>query len=643
MPLSPSDNQRSGAWVAWRALALVAALGISQVVLGGRTISPRLYFVAAATWTLLGWKSARPFTMAAATAAVVLAVARLAWDLPLSIAVFVPIWAALFPVPALLLTGDCLWRQAHVMSGRLVKLAQPLRSPAAWLAGPGRFPEALRLAAAAAAGLLATMPFLHDGIMGGDDSRWYTAMVADHIEQWRKGFGPVFVGQTYYGAIGTVMPLRVAPYLQHLTLALDFLTGQRLKPYLLLNLAVVASSVGGCVSAYLCLGAILPRRRLEALLLAVIFSWCPAVVGLAYTGQLFMSVMTLPYLPIAFAGIVMIFDRDTFTGWAMTASGTAACWLCHSPIGMWVTFCVAVALAARWASGLGRGRDDLARALCAAALGLGLCGYVFVSVWVLAAPKSPPTPLSTLLPNLNALFPAVFLPVSPDAGAMTDLQLGWGVIAALVLAAAVGWRLRTGATRALLLVALVLTCLSMPVPLVSEWLWRSVPQAVLNATKEVPTQRLYPILAACSVTLAACSLAALKGGRGRALAGLSLCVLWGGLQLRPFLHRGARIANSTAASEALMSPNNLMPAKFSTGFLGMSAFFSHGFVDYELEQRVLDSDMRRYIVSNPGAIAPGFDFGPHDAHRELSMVFRGIPAPDGQALDGAHPEDHAGA
>ncbi len=71
------------------------------------------------------------------------------------------------------------------------------------------------------------------------------------------GVGPVFVGQTYYAAVGTVMPLRVAPYLQHLTVALDLLTGRSLSPYLLLNLAIVASSVAGCLSAYFCLKAIM--------------------------------------------------------------------------------------------------------------------------------------------------------------------------------------------------------------------------------------------------------------------------------------------------------------------------------------------------------------------------------------------------
>jgi hypothetical protein len=194
--------------------------------------------------------------------------------------------------------------------------------------------ELLRVAGSAAAGFVALTPFLHDGILGGDDGKWYTTVVADFLQQWRMGLGPVFVGQTRFAAIGTVMPLRITPYLQHLTLALDFATARRLSPYLLLNLAVLLSGVAAGLSAYLCLRSILPTKRTEAFLLAILYIWCPGVIGLPYTGQLFMSAMALPFIPIVFAGIVRIHRRDDFSGWAMVSAGCAGCWLAHSPIGI---------------------------------------------------------------------------------------------------------------------------------------------------------------------------------------------------------------------------------------------------------------------------------------------------------------------
>jgi hypothetical protein len=630
MALGP-ERHRDAAGFAWRALGLVVALRLSQGVSGSWAVPWTLYAGGIAAWIALGWKARWSGAAAAAVAVGIVAAGRLAYGLPAAVLWFVPVWAVFFGLPLLLRLRGGAHRAAAWLARRLGGLGPPLRAGVHWL---GRYPrtrEGLRIAAAGGAGLYAIGPFLHDGIMGGVDARWYTSVVADFLNQWRMGLGPVFVGQTYLAPLGTVMPLRVAPYLQHATLALDLVTGRRLSAYALLNLAVVASSVAGCVSAYLCLRAVLPGRRLEALLLAVIYGWCPAVVGMAYTGQLFMSVMTLPYLPVAFAGVVRIHDRDDFSGWAMVAAGCAACWLCHSPIGMWVTFAAAVAVAARWACGFGRSRRELGRSAGAFGLFLALCGYVFVSIRILAAPKQPPISVPQMLSDLGHMFPAALLPVSATASMLSDLQPGWGVGAALLLPLAAAWRIRLAAARPLLIAAAVLLLLSMPVPGVNELLWRAVPQAVLDATNAAPTQRLFPILAACSVVLAARTLAARPRRSAALLFFLGVAVPWGGVQLQPVLRRGAAIANSREASEEQLAPNNFAVPIFSTGLLGgVSAFFSYGFMDYGLEERVLDRDMKTYLVSNAGAIAPGFDFGQPQAHRRLPGVFHGKAAADGR-------------
>ncbi len=502
-------------------------------------------------------------------------------------------------------------------------------------AGSGRSPragEALRLAAACGAGLFAMLPFLRDGVMGGEDARWYASVVGDFILQWRMGHWPVFVGQTHFSPLGSVMPLRVAPYLQHLTLAIDFATGRSFSPYLLLNLAIVVSGTAGCLSAYLCLRSILPARRLEALLLAVLYVWCPAVTGLAYAGQLFMSVVTLPFLPIVFTGVVRIFQRDSFSGWAMTAAGCAACWLAHTPIGLWVSISAAVALCCRWIIGRGWSRTELARAVGAALLFGVLCGYVFLSLRALAPPWSPPTTEVTLIPVVRTMFPAVLQPVSLGAGQPTDLQPGWSLLAVLLAGTVAALVRRSGAAIALSIVSVLLLCLCLPVPVVFDWLWRvAVPQAVVTVTNAVPTQRLFPILAACTVVLAASALAACPGRRVWALAGLVAGLLWSGFELRLFHHRARFLANSKATSEEMLSQDNFVPGSFSAGLLPeVNNFFSFGFMDFPLEQRVLAPDMRSYLATDVNAVAPGFDFGSHSGRRQLSGVFQGKPAPDGR-------------
>jgi hypothetical protein len=409
------EQFRKAAWTVWRALALAGSLGLTRHLLRLNQIDFTLAGGAAAVWLLIGWNTARPALAGSITAAVVLAAAVLAWHLSWAAASFVPIWAALFWLPLAFRRGGTVARLCRLLRVAAAALDRVASAACAWLGRFARSLEALRLLLAIAAGFASIRPFLHDGIMGGVDAQWYTSVVEDHLQQWRMGMGPVFVGQTRFAAMGAVMPLRVAPYLQHLTLAIDVLTGRGLSAYMVLNLAVILSCVGGCVSAYLCLRQILPSRRFEALALAVVYAWSPAVAGLAYTGQLLMSVMTLPYLPIVFAGLARIFTRDGFAGWAMITAGCAACWLAHSPIGFWVSACAAFAVILRWLSMHGPSLREAGRAAAAGALFLGLCGYVFVSLRVIAPPATPPTLASMLQPIMGAMFPAALEPVSPSS------------------------------------------------------------------------------------------------------------------------------------------------------------------------------------------------------------------------------------
>ena len=630
MPEGP-QRTRQIAWLLWRSAALGASVWIAEAEVSAGPPGAALPLLAAVAWAFAGWGSPRPVRLAGLVAAAVLAAAILAWHLPPTVALFLPIWGLLFWAPLAAAPSGAAARAASrnpALGSAARRASEPLRDRAA---EHPRATEALRLAVIVAAGAAAFFPFLHDGVMGGTDAKWYASVVADAVEQARAGTFPFFVGETRFAAVGTVMPLRVAPYLQHLTLGLDLLTGRSLSPYLLLNLAVFLSGAAGALSAYLCLRPFLPGRRNEALMLAAIYVWCPAVVGLAYDGQLFMSAMTLPFLPMVFAGLVRIFERADFSGWAQVAAGCAACWIAHSPIGLWATASAALALALRWALGLGWNLAEARRAAGAALLFALLCGYVFVSIGVLAPPATAPTVAATLPPILDGMFPAVLEPVSPDAGAITDLQPGWSVLAVLVGACAVGLARRSRLVFALAGVAGLLVCLSFPVPIVNDLLWRALPQAVVNVTNAVPTQRLFPILAACAVALAAAVLSASPRRPAWLLPALMASVLWSGIELGRFVHRGSLIANTRAASQEALSETNLTSTSFSTGLLSeANRFFSNGYMEFPLEQRILAPHMQNYLETDVGAVAPGYDFGPRAGARQLPDHFTGTAAADGR-------------
>jgi hypothetical protein len=56
------------------------------------------------------------------------------------------------------------------------------------------------------------------------------------------------------------------------------------------------------------------------------------VLSLLYTGDLFLSACTLPYLPLVFYGIWRTVNRRDTTGMCVLAAALAATWWCHPPI-----------------------------------------------------------------------------------------------------------------------------------------------------------------------------------------------------------------------------------------------------------------------------------------------------------------------
>jgi hypothetical protein len=56
-------------------------------------------------------------------------------------------------------------------------------------------------------------------------------------------------------------------------------------------------------------------------------------------------------------------------------------------------------------------------------------------------------------------------------------------------------------------------------------------------------------------------------------------------------------------------------------------FFSHGYMDNELEQRVMDANLASYTMTNVGSIAPAGEFGPKTGSVELPNRFTGSSPP----------------
>ena len=474
--------------------------------------------------------------------------------------------------------------------------------------------ERIRLLIVAVAGLALAGVFVTGGAVGSGDAYWYRNMLADFVTQWRAGGFPVFIGQSEYAFNGAISPLRFAPYLQHAGGILDLATFHILGIPALQNLTLVLAVVGGGISAYLCCAAIVPLRRWEAAGIALLYVSCPAAMALLYTGNLFMSVMTLPYLPMAAYGLWRWWSRgadDTpvLASAAWLALPLAALWWCHPPIALWTTAVVAPVAAVRLA-GSWRDRRAWLTAAVAALLFALAAAFVFVSVLTLAPPPTAPVDPASFLGSIEAAFPASILPVSPGAAQISDYQLGWSLwLAALAAAAACALRPRRGLC-ALVGTTAIIVLFLMPVPGIDRWLWRhAVPQVASDITFAWAAQRLCIILAAFAAVGAAAALPpAPPGAISRRIAWpavLCIALIWSGTEASKFIRRGKAMVLSDAAALRSEGIHNAYLTRYAFNIqLPVPGYFSHGYVDPYLENRILGTDGKTVLASNLDAAQP---------------------------------------
>lgn len=466
--------------------------------------------------------------------------------------------------------------------------------------------EPLRWILLAAGGLLVSFPFLTNSSVGSGDAFWYANMTADFATQWRAGVFPVFAGQSEFAFNGAISPLRLAPYLQHAAGVLDVLTRNTLTFFGLLNLTLVCSLIGGACSAYASLVAIDRGPRWLALLLALLFISSPGVLALAYTGDLFMSVCALPYLPLVLLGLHRTFRDGDTASVCLLATALAAVWLCHPPIAFWLTLVVALGQLIR----LGRAaRNPKAWRGWLAGVGVfaALTAFQFTSVATLHAPAAI-VERSLSVDLLTKAFPAIFQPVSETASELSDYQLGWSLWVVL-LAGGVGAIIQRGGWGlTLLLGACYFLLLLLPIPGVLRAMWYALPQAVCNLTNAWPMQRLYVLLAIMAIFLGYAVCANLAARRWQfhlllagALAG-GLC--WSGSEAFFFLQRGLKGTAPAATARVSQLPQNLILTRYAYNpFASIPPYYSHGYIDPAWENRLLEPDSFREIASNYRALS----------------------------------------
>jgi len=253
-----------------------------------------------------------------------------------------------------------------------------------WIKGGA---EVLRVGSLAAAVFWIFRFLLTANLAGGTDARWYGCTMIDAVTQARAGHWPVLIGQTEWEWNGAVHPFRTAPYLLNLGIVIDSVTGRSLSPLAVEHLVLFAVVLQAGLLTYILLAHLEPRRRWLAW--AAALSWVLAPVAAAYVinVEMYMTVMTLAWLPLVFYGNARVIRRDDGGGWAALAAGLALVWMSHASVAAWTSVITAIIQGLRL---LFRDFTWVAwrRALGGALLFAVLAAYYFYSIYELAPGKA---------------------------------------------------------------------------------------------------------------------------------------------------------------------------------------------------------------------------------------------------------------
>jgi hypothetical protein len=509
------------------------------------------------------------------------------------------------------------WRQAGAFGSMVVSVLFVNRAFLGLVGkrGPRDRWEGLRFAVAQWVGLYAAHSYARSTLLGGGDAQSYSMMVGDFVAQLHAGIFPVFVHQSVFGINGGFHLIRNAPYLQYFAGIIALVTGGTLNIFAILNLTVVASAMGAVVGCYAALRLFMVKAPWASLGLAVLYGLCPGVLAPLFGGDMYPTFMTLPYFPWLVLGIAeSVVLPGRFWPWCLQAAALAAIWYGHPPVAGWATLCAL--MAGGWTLLQERRWRVFTRMLVALSLFIALSGYLFYSVHSLRLPASDRAEvqraLELSLGRLRDCWARTFAPVSSQGDHMTtDLQLGYGLWACVLLAVAAAIRQREG--RVLLACLALILVYTWPIPFLSAHAWRALPSQII-LVNPWPNERLYVSFAILSAFVAAIlfrDLAIRHVWQRRTLGGLLLFgCLWSAFEARKFNLRGSMVAHREEESEYLALPQGIVLSRtHSYEYVGTPDYVSLGHMDPRLETRLIEPGTGRPFADG-STLRPGLRIAP---------------------------------
>ncbi|HEY1793744.1 MAG TPA: hypothetical protein VGG34_12565 [Opitutaceae bacterium] len=472
---------------------------------------------------------------------------------------------------------------------------------------------AASIAGLLAIGYLVASPLICKELVGTGESFNYSLSLADSLKQMRAGVMPPLAGQSEYAYNGRIHPLRTAPYLYFLGAAIDDLTSHRLPVWQVQNASLVFSIIMGGLMCFLGLRWGTQCPVLLSFLLSAAYACAPPLLGAAYTLDLYMTVHAAMFAPLVAGACMRSATKPSFSADAWLAAALAAAWLAHPPVALWLT---AGSVLVRLAAFAVRPRVQAAvRGVFALALAAALSAYVFASAHtldtgtqVLSSKDVGRGIPELLMATLKGTFPASIHPIDRAASAQGAMQfgyIGWLVLG-LTIFCLLGrrklfGRVEAAAAWAAAIFSGLLLTMTLPVPMVTYWLWRHVPGAVLELTTIWPAQRL--LLVALLFTLFAASIALPRWIASTKLSRTSIAVVivlaagWSWYQATAYVQRGIRDRRPSGETEALYRPSNLDLTITSYAYVQTPTSYVAGVDDPTFKFRLLQNGTKP-ILSN---------------------------------------------
>jgi hypothetical protein len=322
--------------------------------------------------------------------------------------------------------------------------------------------------------------------------------------------------------------------------------------------------------------------------LSIWYFWPIAELSQAVAGGSTRSVLVYGLaLAVGLVAVIRYLATGRWPWLGLAALATVILWFTSRQYAYWLGASLLLAIGLTWA-GLRwpvlRVRERLPEWVVAGLLFGGM----------LSLPFGLPSGQIPALAVVQRLFPASLQPALGAGRGLSEIQIGYGLWAALLCGLIAALIRPTWENRLFSLMGLVLLALALPVPGVTRFLLGAVPEPLINISSTVLWVRYLPLLAVVAVFLGFMAGAAWLGQSPRGSIGLvvlaCLALGWSLHESEKFVRHGYRPINSPEEVKAFYRPETIRLYSFILPNMPASPYMTNGVVDYLLESRLLRAD-----------------------------------------------------